>query len=240
MIFNNCIAINFPMGAKGHIAGRLLATCNNVAWYDHILNGKNPWNAYNDPNDNFTLFHFSRRFYGAIGEGICSKTVPPVLEIAKRSNTNYTKSSIITWKKNLYPLHFVYPTHSKLSSTRSFFSPAKHLIIIPNNIDDLVDRFIKTSFYYFIDLRDKTKTFKDKYEIISKETNQPIRKCIEQDLLKIIDEYNTSKTDSDTCINNVDNLLDLDYFLTVIKQLGLEFNRKDYLKTVKFIKDNIG
>jgi hypothetical protein len=238
--YDNCVVINFPIGAKGHIAGRLLATCNNVAWYNYKTNGKNPWNAYNDPNDNFTLFHFTRRFYGAVGKGVCSNTIPPVLEIADRLNLSYNNSSIVKWKKDLYPLHFVYPINDKLSSAKEFFGPAKHLVIIPDNIDNLVDRVIKTSFHYFINPKDKTKTFKDKYENMSKKTNQTVKECIEQDLLKMIDEFNTNRTAADTCVSDVDNLLDLDYFLTVIKNLNLEFNRNDYLKTVKFIKDNIG
>jgi hypothetical protein len=228
------------MGAKGHIAGRLLATCNNVAWYDHSPNGKNPWNEYTDINDNYTLFHFTRRFRGAVGKGVCSKAIPPVLEIADRLNLQYDKNSIIKWKKDLYPLHFVYPIYDKLSSTRSFFAPAKHLVIIPDNLDNLVDRFIKTSFYYYIHPKDKTITFKHKYEAMSKKTNRTVRECIEHDLQETITEFKINKTDSDTCINNVDNLLDLDYFVTVINQLNLDFNRKKYLKTVKFIKDNIG
>ena len=229
------------MGAKGHIAGRLLATCDNVAWYNHKKNGENPWNAYNDSYDpNCTLFHFTRRFFGANSKGVCSRTVPPVLDIAERANLTYTNSSILKWKRDLYPLNFIYPIHGKLSSTRSFFSPAKHLVIIPDNIDSLVDRFFKTSFYYTVNPKEKSITFKDKYETISKKTNRTVKECVEQDLLKTITEFNANKTNTDICINNVDNLLDLDYFLTVIKQLNLEFNREDYLKTVKFIKDNNG
>ena len=36
------IVINAPMGAKGHQIGRLIASCDNVAWYNNRKNGEHP------------------------------------------------------------------------------------------------------------------------------------------------------------------------------------------------------
>ena len=40
---NPIIVINVNMGSKGHQIGRLISTCDNIAWYDHADNGEQPW-----------------------------------------------------------------------------------------------------------------------------------------------------------------------------------------------------
>jgi len=39
----NWIFINYVGGARGYFLARCLATCSEVAWYDHPKNGANPW-----------------------------------------------------------------------------------------------------------------------------------------------------------------------------------------------------
>ena len=60
------IVINAPMGAKGHQIGRLLASCDNVAWYNNQANGEHP-DAYIEKelygvDNHFTKYHWNRHF----------------------------------------------------------------------------------------------------------------------------------------------------------------------------------
>ena len=34
MVESNCITLNFPKAVGGHMLGRMIACCENVAWYD--------------------------------------------------------------------------------------------------------------------------------------------------------------------------------------------------------------
>ena len=74
------IVINAPMGAKGHQMGRLLASCDNVAWYNTKGNGEHPWLPYTEmygKDLNFTKYHWNRCFKNGT-------KVIPVLDMAER------------------------------------------------------------------------------------------------------------------------------------------------------------
>lgn len=234
---NNLIAINFPQGAGGHAIGRIISSCNNVLWYDHITNGENPWDPYNDIVDSvFTPFHFTRRFKGAQGHGVCEKTVPPVLDFADRSKLDYDTSQITHWKRKLSPNNFVYPLHAELDKTREFFRPAKHIVVIPNDINDIVNRFKKTTFNYFISWKDKTYTYEKYYNEISLQKEKQVDECIFEDLSSIIENYKQSTVDEDVVVGSIKDLFDIDFFQTVTDKLDLEFNPVNYNKTINFIK----
>ena len=76
---NPIIVINVNMGSKGHQIGRLISSCDNVAWYDHRGNGAHPWLPCSGIlNAELSKFHYDRRFAD-------NTTVPPVLDYARRS-----------------------------------------------------------------------------------------------------------------------------------------------------------
>lgn len=232
---NNCIVISFPPGGKGHIAGRLISTCNNVKWYDYTKNGDYPWLPYNDIDKMFTPFHFNRKFSGAKPKGVCSDTIPPVLDIAERLEFDYDVKDINYWKEKLYPYNFVYPLHSDLDKTKQFFGPAKYITIIPNKLDVLVDRFMKTTINYFISPRNKEFTFRDMYENLSKATGRSVRECVYNDLYTKIENYRLHTSTTDVVIESVDELMHVHNFKKITEQLDLEFNLESYNKTVQFI-----
>jgi len=225
---NNSIAICFPMGAKGHIAGRLLASCNNVAWYNHVRNGSQPWLPYDDEErKDFTPFHFNRRFYGAKGNGVCDKTVPPVLDMAKKNG--YKKENyqdIIDWKQKLFPNNLLYPLHSDLDKAHNFFINSKFLVILPTDIDALVDRFMKTTAKYFVNSRDKTYTFLDHYENVDN-----VKTALEEK----IQNFKDNILETDVVINNVDELLNFNFFKDVCNKLDLQTNYDNYKKVKRFV-----
>lgn len=224
---NNFIAICFPMGAKGHIAGRLLASCSNVSWYNYKKNGNNPWEPYSDDRPNFTPYHFSRRFAGAVGKGVCSKTVPPVLDMAEKNGyKNDSYQDIVKWKKQLCPNNLVYPLHSDLDKAHKFFISSKFLVVIPSDIDALVDRFMRTTANYFINSKNKAYTFLDYYE-----NAENVKIALEQKIQNFKD--NTLQTD--IVINNVDELLDFNFFKDICSKLDLQINRDNYEKVKGFV-----
>lgn len=239
MIENNCITINFPQGSGGHAVGRLISSCNNVLWYDHDTNGMCPWKPYNDVVDSsFTPFHFTRRFKGSQGYGVCEKTVPPVLDFADRSNLECNVDQITEWKKKVYPYNLIYPLHADLDKTKEFFKPAKHIVIIPNNVEQLVDRFLLTTYNYFISWKDKTYTYEKYYNDMSLETGLTPKDCIYNDLITVINNYKSLICKEDVVISHVSDLLDKNYFQKVAEKMQLDFNLKNYEKTARFIMSN--
>lgn len=231
---NNCIVINFPMAAKGHAVGRLIASCKNVKWYDHYRNGKFPWEHYS-ADKNFTPFHFNRRFDGAVGNGVCENTVPPVLDMAEKNQYNYDADQIQKWKTKLYPFNFVYPLHSELDCARYFFKPAKHLVIIPSDIDRLVERFVKTTYNYYVNSQNKNFTYKDYYENKSNQTGISAHTLIEQDLLAKITNLKTNTTCSDFVIEDILDLFDRERFISLCDKFDLIFDESCYDQVLSFL-----
>jgi len=224
---SNSIAICFPMGAKGHIAGRLLASCDNVAWYDYKNNGNYPWEPYNDDRPNFTLYHFNRRFAGAVGKGVCEKTVPPVLDMAeKNSYKHQSYRDIVDWKQKLFPNNLIYPLHADLNLAHEFFINSKFLVVLPTDIDALVDRFMQTSANYFVNAKDKTYTFLDHYGNADN---------VKISLENKIQNFKDNILETDVVISSVDELLDFTFFEDICKRLDLQVNYNNFEKVKQFV-----
>lgn len=238
---NNILVISYPMGGKGHIAGRLLASCNNVEWYDSEVNGEQPWIPYNDIDKCFTPFHFNRKFAGAARGVFCDKTVMGVLDIVDRNQTEQTifeqKQNISEWKKRLYPNHLIYTNHSDFDKTVAFFGEAKHVLILPDNVEKLLERFKNTTINYFISRNNKEWTFGDYYTEQSKKYNISVDDCIRKDLQTKIENFEKYKNLANVVITDVDNLLEESYFKNVCKQLSLEFNSIYYNHVRTFVKN---
>lgn len=234
---NNCIAICFPQGAGGHIAGRILASCNNVAWYDHRQNGKFPWDPYTLGSDyDFSPLHFNKRFAGAEGKGICKLTVPPVLDMARKQELLYNKDVISKWKESVRPNNLIYTLHANLDEAKDFFKPAKFLVIIPDNLDQLIDRWLKTTYYYYVDPKDKTYRYGDLYQKKADDYRLDIREVLKKDMIPQIENYKRHATEDDIVISQVSTLYDCDNFRKICRTFNLSFNLSAYEKTVGLAK----
>ncbi len=211
---SNCITINFPNGAGGHQLGRLIATCDNVVWYDHDGNGSNPWILYDEPDPRFTKFHFNRRFKGATGNGVCEKTIIPVGSKSTK-NLQDQKKIINDWKEKLAPNNFVYTLHEPVDIVRNIFGANKEIFIIPD-IEFLYERFMKYSYYYFVDPKDKSYTLGDKLQ----HDKNKIYKFLQDKIVQL----ENSITENTFVVNNVKDMLDQTNFKKLCTHFDLDFN----------------
>ena len=231
MAENNAITINFPEGAGGHMLGRMLASCDNVAWYDHEQNGRYPWLPYNAPDDElFSRLHFNKRFAGAKSQGLDNLRIPPVLSLAESRGITTTKEDIDNWKKRLYPKNFIYTLHEKLDATKELFNPARYIVVIPEDIDLLVDRWLRSSAYYYRDPSNKSYISKDFYTDKANSLGITIRECLENDLGQLIENYKTHVIQDDILIHEINDILDYDFFVDVCERLELKINKNNYQK----------
>lgn len=240
---DNCIVINFPPGSTGHLAGRLIATCDNVAWYNHECNGSDPWDSYQYVDLNFTPFHFNRRFFDPNEQEINDLTtsIVSVLDVAKRNerSISYEKQKFFInhWKKKLWPKNFIYPLHSNLEESFDLFNPMKRLVIIPNDIDRLFNRYMRTTAKYFVNSKNKKYTFRDYYK--DRITNsEKFEDLIRQDLDHKIKNYKDNVLDTDFIVEDGSDLLDQDKFVELCKYFDLEFNQRGFDNMLKFVDKN--
>ena len=211
---NNCIVINAPMGAKAHQLGRLIASCNDVVWYDHVRNGNNPWEPYNDVDVMFTKFHFNRRFYGSKSKGICDKMIPPVGSKTKEL-LEKQQEDIRHWCKKLYPNKFVYPVHDEVSMIRKIFNTNREVFIIPD-LEKCFERWMKTSINYFVFAEHKDYTYGDLFSYNKKH----IKMHLESAIQNLKDNVNKNVF----VVNDVEDMLDEKNFKKLCKHLKLDFN----------------
>lgn len=202
------------MGAKGHQLGRLVASCNDVLWYDHDRNGRTPWEPYNDVDVNFTKFHFNRRFNGAVGYGICEKTIPPILSKSDQT-LEYQKQQIELWSNKLSPNKFVYPLHDSVNDVRLVCNTWREIFIIPD-IDKCLDRYMRTTAKYFVRSDDKTFTYGDYY------SND--EQLIREHIIDKVQDLKNNITENVFVINDVRELLDINNFKKLCYHLELDFN----------------
>lgn len=230
---NNCIVINFPQGCGGHLVGRLIASCDNVVWYDHQQNGDQPWEPYAAKDKNYSRLHFNRRFKGASNQGSSDQMVDSVLDIADKQGLSYTQDSIVKWKQRLDPDHFIYPLHADLDVSRQFFKPAKHIVVIPSDIDLLIDRWMVSSYYYFINGKNRNYLYRDFYQDKANALGISMRECLENDFIKQIDNYKTNVIDDDVVLDEIEDLYCQEVFRSLCNKLQLSFNEYAYNKVIK-------
>lgn len=231
---NNCIVICFPQGSGGHIAGRILASCNNVAWYNHEKNGKYPWDEYRIGDDlNFSKLHFNKRFEGALGRGVCNLTVPPVLDMAEKQDLQYDKQSIINWKDKIRPNNLVYTLHADLDKAKDFFKPAKFFVIIPEDIDVLLDRWFATTAYYYVDPKNKKFLYIDLYQQRAEQAKTSVKEVLRSDMILQIENYKKHADSNDVVVSEVKDMFDRSTFKNICKKFNLQFNQSNYEKTIE-------
>lgn len=238
MVENNCILINFPQGAGGHMLGRMIASCDNVAWYDHEQNGAYPWEPYNSPSDTgFSLMHFNKRFKGANGKGADRLRIPPILKTAEDRGLVTTRDDIQYWKKTLSPNNFVYTNHEKLDDTKQLFNPAKYVVIIPQDIDLLIARWMRSSYYYFVNPNDKSYLARDLYNDKAKEQGITMKEALRNDFEEQLSNYKENITNDDILIEEVEDILDYAVFEEVCTRLELAINKSNYEKCKKLFNN---
>ena len=221
------IVINAPMGAKGHQIGRLLASCDNVAWYDTQTNGVHPWMPYiekelHGKDMNFTKYHWNRRFSNGL-------TVPPVLDMAERqglSTGSYDalKEGIL----RVLPKHLLYALHGPLDKSKAFFKDAKHIVVIPKDMAKLLARYCQTSAKYYVNPAEPTKTFYDLYE-----GNYML---MLEHLQRVVDNYSRFATEDDVIIAEPEKFFVEENFIKVCDKFELEFNKEKFDKVINFLK----
>lgn len=229
---NNCIVICFPQGSGGHIAGRILASCDNVAWYDHEKNGKNPWEEFRD-DIKFSKFHFNKKFKGASDRGVCDLTVPPVLDMAEKQDLQYDRQSIVRWKERLKPNNLMYTLHADLDKAKNFFAPAKFFVIIPEDIDVLLDRWFATTAHYYVDPKNKKFLYADLYQQRAEQANTSMREVLKSDMILKIENYKKHIDSNDVIVSTVKDMFDQDTFKDICKKFNLQFNHLSYEKIIK-------
>lgn len=236
---NNCITINFPEGSGGHMLGRMLASCDNVAWYDHDQNGEHPWLPYNAPNDEmFSRLHFNKRFAGAAGMGEDPLRIPPVLSLAESRGITTTTDDINNWKKYLHPHNFIYTLHEPLDKTKEFFKPAKHIVICPDDINLLIKRWMNSSYYYYRDPKNKSYLSSHYYKDKASELGISFQEALRNDFEVLLDNFKNNITEDDIVINDTLDILDFDKFTSICNRLDLHVNQAHFEKVKKLFIDN--
>ena len=238
MVENNCILINFPQGAGGHMLGRMIASCDNIAWYDHAQNGEHPWEPYNEPNDvGFSKMHFNKRFAGASGAGSDNLRIPPMLKTAEERGIVTTREDIQGWKERLAPNNFVYTNHERLDDTKKLFDPAKYIVVIPKDIDLLIERWMRSSYFYFVNPKDKTYLARDLYNDKAKEQGITMKQVLQNEFEVQLANYKKYVTSDDIIIDEVQDILNYDVFEEVCTKLELVINKENYDKCKELFKN---
>ena len=228
---NNCILINFPQGAGGHMLGRMIASCDNIAWYDHEQNGKHPWMPYCSPGDDkFSRLHFNKRFEGASEKGADKNRVPPILKTAEQRGITTTRQDIKDWKTRLAPNNFIYTNHEMLDATKQLFDPAKYIVVIPEDIDLLIERWMRSSYYYYFDPARKDYLSGDLYRDKANEQGITMKQALRNDFEVQLSNYKQHATDEDIVMNEVNDILKDDVFEEVCNKLDLIINKENYNK----------
>ena len=203
---NPVIVINVNMGSKGHQIGRLISSCDNVAWYDHPHNGTHPWEPCNTIlNAELSRFHYDRRFAD-------NTTIPPALDYARRSGL--PERPVIEYKDKL----LTYITHGDLDEARSYFK-GKHLVVLHKDLD----RFMATTW--------KFKVGKTKTPISELYTKEQVKQLLNNTLLN----YETNTTPDDFVIESIEDMLDIDIFKEMCNRFNLQFNETKYNKVRDFL-----
>ena len=221
------IVISAPMGAKGHQVGRLLASSDDVVWYNNVANGEHPWQPYVEKelygiDANFTKFHWNRRFKDGL-------SIPPVLDMAERQGLYTGKYEALKGPiEQFQPKHLMYALHGPLDKTKAFFEGAKHIVIIPKDKARLLARYCQTSAKYYVNPEEKSKTFYDLFE-------GNYMNMLEH-LERVIDNYSRFVSEDDIIITDPDKFFTEENFKKVCNKFELSFNKTNFDKVLNFLK----
>lgn len=221
------IVINAPMGAKGHQIGRLLASCDNVAWYDNRANGEHPWMPYIEKelygvDNHFTKYHWNRHFKDGT-------KVAPVLDMAERQGLSTGSYDALKGTiEQVQPKHLLYALHGPLDKSKALFKDAKHVVVVPKDMARLLARYCQTSAKYYVDPEKPTKTFYDLYE--------GKYMLMLEHLERVVDNYSRFATEDDVIVTEPEKFFVEDNFKKVCEKFELEFNKEKFDKVINFLK----
>lgn len=245
---HNIICLNVVEGARGHQIGRLISSCDNVEWYDWDKNGTTPWLPNTNPStSDLSIYHFDRRFDGAVGVGICDKTVPPVLDFAKRNTyLEITFQDILSWKDKISPKNLLYVSHSNLDQSKNFFQNCKHVVVINDNIDDIVQRYLKTTANFIYSwkpvgskdwtLQKHRLTFKQ--AVLKEHPNINYEEWVKNHLVDKLNNFKRHISSNDFVISKIEDLFDQSVFEKLCIKFNLDINKDTYNKVYNFVKDD--
>jgi hypothetical protein len=244
-MYQNIIPINVMFGGRGHQIGRLVASCSNVLWYDHFKNGKFPWlPASSNESSNISKYHFDRRFHKSLGVGVDEFTVPPVLDIAIRNGYDPEPiDSMINWSNKISPNNIVYPLHSPLDISKSFFNNSKHIVVLTSDIDALVKRYIATTAHFVYSYPDPVnknsflkKTFYQKWS--EENHNESFEEWVKTMLTTSLNNYENNITADDFVLDDPAELLHESVFLKLCSKFDLIFNEENFYKVKQFVEND--
>jgi len=245
---HNIICLNVVEGARGHQIGRLISSCENVQWYNWTENGSTPWTPNKNPStSNLSIYHFDRRFDGAVGVGVCDKTVPPVLDFAKRNKyVEISFDKILDWGATVYPNNLLYVSHSDLDQSKDFFQHCKHIVVINENIDEIVERYLKTTANFIYSwtptnsddwtIECQRLTFKE--AVMKEHPNVDYTEWVENYITKKLKNFKENIGPNDFVISRIEDLFDQSMFKSLCKKFNLTCNSDNYNKVYNFVKDD--
>ena len=137
----------------------------------------------------------------------------------------------------LAPNNFIYTNHELLNDTKQLFNPAKYIVVIPEDIDLLIERWMRSSYHYYFDPARKDYLSGDLYRDKAKEQGITMKQALRNDFEVQLSNYKKYVTSDDIVINEVNDILDYDYFSTVCKKLELVINKNNYLKVKELFKN---
>ena len=112
------------------------------------------------------------------------------------------------------------------------------MVIIPKDINILVDQWMNSSYHYFVSADDKDFTYGDLYYQYSIERNKSIRECIKEDLTLQVDQYKRDIIETDIVIHEVAVLYDNLVCEEIMNKLGLSFNMERYLRVLELVDEH--
>ena len=115
-------------------------------------------------------------------------------------------------------------------NSKIFFDPAQYVVVIPNDIDLLIERWMRSSYYYFVDPKNKEYLYKDLYEDKAKEQGITMKQVLINEFEDQIENYKKYSTDKDVIITEINDVLKFDVYEEMCKKLGLIVNKVNYDK----------
>ena len=121
----------------------------------------------------------------------------------------------------------MYAVHGDLAKARAFFAPAKHLVIIPNDFDALLERVLQTTAKYYYSASNKSVSFGEYYGS---------KTAIKDVLLKTVQNLHDNVVSTDVVIQDVVELYDESRFRAITERLSIKYAKEPYNRVLNLFK----
>jgi hypothetical protein len=167
---SNYLFILANQGSGGHRLGRIISCVDTVMWYSCNENGKNPWDTFYSElitGKDISEFHYDRL--------VDNMVVPLVGERILKwwDNSDHLKYYQNNWQNEMKKipvdnnkfLHWV--LHDDPKSLHDVFPNAKIISLIDEDIDQITDRYMKTTAFFpvFVKLPNLKPDYKNQYAL---------------------------------------------------------------------------